>query len=320
MLSRRDIRIKVMQELYAFDQSDNDRLDVGEKQLLQSIENIYQLFIWQLSFLTELVEFAQQRMEENKLKFFPTEDDLKPNKRFVENRLINQIVNNRDFIKLRTHFKINFSEQKEMIRKFYNLIRQSPDFKKYMETGKDTYENDKAFITTLIKKHLVDFESLQYFFEDKDIHWVDDYDTVLILLERFAKSYKESYDEFYKFPTLLKINIDGQQEDKLFAKQLFRKCIAGEEKYDDIIVKNVTNWEFDRIAKMDIILIRMALCEFMHFPTIPVKVTINEYIDISKIFSSPKSKIFINGMLDKLAQIFKEEGLLKKSGRGLIEN
>lgn len=320
MLTRRDIRIKVMQALYAFIQSENNRLDLGERKLLESIDRIHQLFVWQLSFLQEVNDFALRRIDENSQKMLPTHEDLHPNKRFTENRIIGALRNNRSFATLSNKARINWSLQEEMIRKFYNELRVSEPYIKYMEQETNTFEDDREILLFMVRDMMVNFELLQYHYEELDINWVDDYDTVLILLERTLKNWKPSFDEYTPLPPLIKSNIDGEEDDLLFASQLFKKVLMHYPKYDQIIEEKISNWEFDRVAKVDVILLRMAVCEFLEFPSIPVKVTINEYIDISKIFSSPKSKQFINGMLDKLAIYFKEEGKLIKTGRGLIDH
>jgi transcription antitermination protein NusB len=320
MLTRRDIRIKVMQALYAFIQSENNRMDQGEKKLLESIDRIYTLYIWQISFLLEIADFANRRIEENRLKMLPTEEDLNPNTRFVDNRLFKGLAENRDFKALSERYKTNWSLQEEMIRKFYNELRESQAYAEYMNKEENSFEDDREILLYITRNMLVNFELLQYFYEESDINWVDDYDTVLILLERTIKGWREKQTPETHLPSLIKPVIDGEDDDLLFAKQLYRKVLLHYEKYDRIIEEKISNWEFDRVARVDIILLRMAVCEFLEFPSIPVKVTINEYIDISKIFSSPKSKLFINGMLDKLALHFRNEGTLVKTGRGLIDH
>lgn len=320
MLTRRDIRIKVMQALYAFYLSENNRPDLGEKQLADSLDKIYQLYIRQLSFLDEVVKFAEKRIDENRQKHLPTPEDLNPNTRFIENRLANSLRANLDFQKFSDKFKINWTLHEEMIRKFYNELRNTDEFRQYMEKASVSFEDERELMLFMVRNMMVSFEILQYHYEEMNIHWVDDYDTVLQMLERTLKGWKEKQDPTTHLPTLYKHVLEGEDDDYRFAIDLFRKVLLHSGKYDTIIEQKISNWEFDRVAKVDVLLLRMAVCEFLEFPSIPVKVTINEYIDISKIFSSPKSKLFINGMLDKLALHFREEGTLKKSGRGLIDN
>jgi len=309
-----------MQALYAYIQSDSNRLDTGEKKLLESIDRIYHLYVWQLSFILEIFDFAQRRIDENKQKMLPTHEDLHPNLRFVQNSIALKIAENNHYQGLLEKNKVNWSLQEEVIRKFYNELMHTDAYQKYMAAEPSNTEADRQILLFIICEMLVNFELLQSFYEEFDIHWVDDYDTVLVLLERTIKNWKISSDQFVKLPPLIKEAHSEEQDDIHFARQLYKKVLFNSEKYDKIIEEKISNWEFDRVARVDIILLRMAVCEFLEFPTIPVKVTINEYIDISKIFSSPKSKLFINGMLDKLALHFKENGLMQKSGRGLLEN
>lgn len=321
MLSRRHLRIKVLQALYAFIQSDNERLDLGEKELLKSINKLYEIYIYQISFLIEIAEFAQKRMNENKEKFFPTPDDLDPNTRFVNNKLIRQITDNRDFRKHFDAYKINWADQEEMIRKIYKEILDGDDYKAYMASSNNSYNEDREILIKIVKKQISRSEILQYYYEEKDIHWSDDFHTANLLVIKTLKSFKESWDEYHKLPSLLKEDeFDDKNEDREFVKYLFRKTVIRGDEYSQLIDEKVKNWEMDRIAVMDILIIKMALVELLEFPSIPIKVSLNEYIELAKMYSTPKSKIFVNGVLDKLIFDLKEKKLIKKTGRGLLES
>lgn len=321
MLSRRHLRIKVLQALYAFFQSMNEKIDAGEKSLFKSINQIYEIYIYQLSFLVEIGEFAVKRLEENKKKFFPTEEDLDPNTRFVNNKVLHQLSENHDFKKYLDVYKINWSEQEEMIRKLYVEIRDGEDYKHYMEAPDDSYGNDRDILVRILKKQMLRSESLHYFFEEKNIHWSDDFYTANLLAMKTIKHFKESFNSDYKLPLLFKDNeFDSTNEDMEFVKQLFRKTIVKSETYEKLIEGKVKNWEMERIAVMDVLLLKMALAELLEFPSIPIKVTLNEYIELAKMFSTPKSKVFVNGILDKIIAELKENGQIKKTGRGLLEN
>jgi len=321
MLSRRILRIKVLQALYAFLQSDNDRIDLGEKELFRSLNKLYEIYIYQFSLLEELVAFANKRLEENKKKFFPSEEDLNPNTRFINNRFIAQLSENLDYRRYTDAYKINWSEEAEMIRKIYVEVRESDDYKDYMQSDKNNYEADKEILIKILKKICVKSEILHFYFEEKSIYWSEDFFTANLLAARTIKTYNESWDKFHKLPTLFKVNDnDDPEEDKVFVKQLFRKSIVNNDKYLDLIENKVKNWEIDRIAMMDTLIIKMALAELLEFPSIPVKVTLNEYIELAKLYSTPKSKIFVNGVLDKLIMDLKNDKILVKTGRGLLEN
>lgn len=321
MLSRRHLRIKVLQVLYAFVQSSNDRLDMGEKELLKSLDKLYEIYIYQLSLLIEIVEFAQKRIEENKQKYIPAEEDLNPNTRFINNQFISQLSGNKDFLKNIEKYKISWKNSEEIIRKIYKNIRESNDYKDYMNTKTTNYESDKEIFIKIIKKQISRSEILQFFYEEKNIYWSDDFYTANLLAIKTIKSYRESWDEYKKLPALLKNGeSDKNNEDKEFVKDLFRKTILKSDEYDKLIEDKVMNWEMDRIAVMDILLIKMALAELLEFPSIPIKVTLNEYIELAKMYSTPKSKIFVNGILDKLILDLKSQKKIKKTGRGLLES
>jgi N utilization substance protein B len=319
MLSRRHLRIKVLQAVYAFIQNGNSDLADGEKQLLLSIEKIGEIIIHQLSFLIEMRDFAATRIEENKKKFFPTEEDLAPNMKFVDNMVLRQLEDNREFRRRHDKLKINWSEEQGMVRKGYLALRDSAFYQKYMRLTEKNYDLDREVLVKLIKKILLEYELLEYYFESKSVYWAfDAYHTANILLMKMLKMLDGSEDENWALPPIIDSN--GHGEDREFMIKLFHKTILNSDKYASMIDDKARNWELDRIALMDTILIKMALAELCEFPTIPVKVTLNEYIDISKYYSSAKSKVFINGILDKLIVDLKEKKMIKKAGRGLLES
>jgi N utilization substance protein B len=320
MLSRRFLRIKVLQALYAYLQDGPDSLNAGEKQLLVSLDKLYELYIHQFSFILEVVEFASRRIEEGKLKYLPTPEDLNPNTRFINNRFIAQLNNNRDLKKKIDSYRINWADETEMIRKCYNLIRELPDYVSYMGKKETEYSDDKQIIEDVFLKLIAEMELLRSYFEEKNLYWSDDFDISLIMIMKTIKGFRESMDEFTPLPDLLKDQHDkGGSDDLKFVKELYRKVIIRDKELNPVIAAHADNWEYDRIALMDTILIKMALTELMDFPFIPVKVTMNEYIELSKSFSTPKSKVFVNGILDKIVAEFRDKGKIKKTGRGLLE-
>ncbi|HSG68243.1 MAG TPA: transcription antitermination factor NusB [Bacteroidales bacterium] len=318
MLSRRHLRIKVLQALYAFIQSDNDNLAKGEKQLLISIEKIRDLIVYQLSFLIEIRDYTSNLLVERKKKYFPTEEDLNPNFRFVQNKALIQLEDNRAYRKLHDKLKINWADEQNMVRKAYLELRDKSFFNKYMDKRENTYDDDRELLIKIVKKFLGDYELLEYYYESKSIFWAfDSFHTANLMLMKFLKSIEEKDDEYAPFPEMLDSSDAG--EDKAFMIELFRKTIRTGNQYEPMIDEKARNWELDRIALMDTLLIKMALVELVEFPSIPVKVTLNEYIDISKYYSSEKSKVFINGILDKLIVDLREKNMIRKTGRGLME-
>ena len=317
MLSRRHLRIKVLQSLYAFMQSHNDRLDYGEKELLRSLDKLYEIYIYQLSLLVEIVDYAKKRIEENSRKFYPTKEDLNPNTRFVDNRFIRQLTVNKSYNAYVDKYKVSWVDEEEMIRKLYIELRSSKFYKEYMEGPDTSYDIDKDFVIKIIKKIISESDSLHFYYEEKSIYWADDFYTANYLVIKTIKGFNEKQNELTPLPTLFKNNSD---EDKQFLVNLFRKVILRSDEYFKMIEGKVKNWESDRLAVMDILLLKMALAELLEFPSIPVKVTLNEYIELSKMFSTPKSKVFINGILDKMISELKRNNEIKKTGRGLLEN
>lgn len=317
MLSRRHLRIKVVQALYAFFQSKNDRLDLGEKQLILSINKLYELYIHQLSFLVAINEFAVKRIEEAKKKHIPTEEDLNPNTKFINNRIFKQLASNKDFLKKEEIYKISWVDEREMLRKFFVEFKESHEYINYMNSDEDSYEEDKKLIIKLVKKRLSSFTNLESYYEDKNIYWVDDFHTANFLIIKTIQLFTEDQDEFKLLPAIYKSSKEDNN-DKDFIISLFRKTILKSEEYKKMIEEKAKNWEIDRIAIMDVLLLKMALAELFEFPSIPVKVTMNEYIELAKYFSTSKSSVFINGILDKLIESLKSENKIKKTGRGLM--
>ncbi len=317
MLSRRHLRIKVVQALYAFFQSKNDRLDLGEKQLILSINKLYELYIHQLSFLVAINEFAVKRIEKAKKKHIPTEEDLNPNTKFINNRIFKQLASNKDFLKKEKIYKISWVDEIDMLRKFFLKFIESYEYINYMNSDEDSYEEDKKLIIKLVKKHISSFTNLESYYEDKSIYWVDDFHTANFLIIKTIQLFTEDQDEFKLLPAIYKSSKEDN-EDKDFIISLFRKTILKSEEYKKMIEEKSQNWEIERIAIMDVLLLKMALAELFEFPSIPVKVTMNEYIELAKYFSTSKSSVFINGILDKLIESLKSENKIKKTGRGLM--
>jgi N utilization substance protein B len=319
MLSRRHLRIKVLQAIYAYFQDESADLAKSEKLLFQSIDKLYELVILQLSFIIEMRDFAHNLSEDKKKKYFPTEEDLNPNMRFVENRFLKKIENNREYLRMHKQLRINWADEQGMVRKAYLGMQEKSFYKTYMSRADSSFANDRDFIARLVRKVLTEYELLEQFFEDKSVFWAfDSYYTASMLLVKLAKMIHETDDEYRPLPALL--SAGAGKEDREFMVRLWRKTIMGNDTFEKMIDEKASNWEIDRIALMDVILIKMALAELVEFPTIPVKVTLNEYIDISKYYSSEKSKVFINGILDKLIADMKASKMIVKTGRGLLES
>lgn len=309
-----------MQALYAHFQTEDTSLINSEKKLVVNIDGIYDLYIYLLSSLLEVTDVARNIMEEARQKFLPTEEEKNPNTRFVDNLLLAQFDNNRDLRKNINRLKINWSDNKEIFRKVFLTFRDTEDYKLYLNSPAVSYKDEKEIVVKLFTENLLASDPFVSLFEEKNIFWADDLDTAIMMVLKTIKKWNKSIDENESLPPLL-ITPDEEGDDliKDFVLKLFRITIINSDEYASIIAKYAANWEFERIAVLDTILFKMALTEFMEFPSIPVKVTINEYIEISKEYSTPKSRQFINGLLDKMAADLKLQGRIKKMGRGLIE-
>ncbi len=319
MISRRVLRIKVMQALYSFFQNDNERVDLAEKKLLKNIYAIYDLYIYQLSLLIEVVEFARETIEIQRNKYIPTEAESNPNTRFVDNSIILAIENNPDFNNKRDNLKINWADQKDMIRRIFLRIKDDETYLAYMAAPENNPDEDQKVLEHIIDTYIVENEELQAYYEDLNVYWADDFDISCFMLIKTLKYIKTSGETIAFLPKLFGNNSDGDEREELaFIRDLFCKTIIHQDEFDDLIEAKVDNWEIDRIAMLDSLILKMALTEFIDFPTIPTKVSINEYIEISKFYSTPKSKVFINGILDKLLFDLTAKKKIQKKGRGLI--
>jgi N utilization substance protein B len=314
MLNRRHLRIKVLQILYAFFQSEEESILKAEKELLSAVERMYDMYLFMIMTLPELKRAGQNRMEEHKKKMRPTEEDLNPNLKFVNNKLIEAIENSYELTKLSEIRKVNWlgAESQEIFRKLYLTILESEVYFEHMNNDSEGLEEDMAFALQLFKAEIANSDLIQYFFDEKSIYWADDLDLCCSMAMKTMKSWKEG-KSFDVLP-LYKENDD----EKEFIVNLLRNTLQMNEANEVLIAEIAQNWEIDRIAKMDILLLKMGLTELQTCSSIPTKVTLNEYIEISKFYSTPKSNLFINGVLDKaITQLTKDKKIVK-IGRGLL--
>lgn len=314
MLNRRLLRVKVMQSLYAHFQSEGADIRKGEKALMLSIEREYELYLLYLILPIELANVAEIQMEEARNKVLPTEADKNPNRRFVESHMIGALKQNTTLQKEVEERKLSWSADYDTLKKLWKKIRQSELYLNYLEEEEGN-AFDRKFLEQMFKKFVLDNEDLYSLFQERSIYWdFDDNDFAITMAIRYFSKIK-SMDKYKALPTMYK----DEEDDLSFVKNLFRRCIQNDAENSKLIDQKTKNWEVDRIALIDVLMMKMAITEFLHFPSIPVKVTLNEYIEMAKLFSSPKSKSFINGVLDKLLTDFRNENTLKKMGRGLME-
>ncbi len=313
MLNRRYLRIKILQSLYAFYQEGDNEVKKHENDLFQSIDKIYQLYILLLLSLPELNRIALDRLEKKKNKILPSKEDLEPNKKWVTNSYVKKIIDSKELYHISEKLKINWSgvENHELLIKVFKEVKNSETFFEFMHNESEGFEEDKSFVVALFKNEIANSTFLHHFFEEKNIHWMDDLDHACSMVLKTIKAINEA-DEF----TLLPLYKE-EKEEKAFISTLFRQTINNDAEAEIMIDKLTKNWELERIAKLDIILLKMGIAELMEFKEIPTKVTLNEIIEIAKYYSTPKSSNFINGILDKAIEELKTSKLLSKSGRGL---
>ena len=309
MLNRRHLRIKVLQVLYAYFQSEGTDYKNVEKELLNTTERIYDLYLYLLLSFDELKDIEEQKIADNKTKSRDT------NERFIENKVLSLLTSSTTLREASEDNKVNWigDEHREMFKKVMQQIRESELYFNYMQSDTNSFEEDKNFMVSIFKTEIANSELIYNFFEEKSIHWLDDIDLACSAALKTIKQAKE--DTPIEIMDLFK-----DPEDEIpFIKTLLRKTIANDKENVQLIDELTKNWELDRIAKMDIILMKMAITELQEFNNIPKKVTLNEYIEISKFYSTPKSSSFINGILDKAIDRLEKENKIQKIGRGLID-
>ena len=313
MISRRIIRIKVMQSLYAFHSSPDQTINLAEKELFFSINKSYDLYHLLLQLLVEIQDFAFNRIEQNKLKNLPTKEDLSPNLKFFKNEILVKLSENialKDYLEKN---KLSWNDHPELIKKLFTELSESDTYINYMSTEENSIEEDRKLIEFFLTDILPCSDDLYQILEEQSIYWNDDIEFVVGMIIKTIKKFKISTPDFKSLMPLFK-----DEDDKDFAKQLFRKATLKTEEHREIIKKHLRNWDLDRVAFIDVLIMEMALCEFLYFPSIPTKVSLNEYIDLARFYSTSKSQTFINGILDKILKSLKDEGKISKVGRGLI--
>ncbi len=314
MLTRRHIRVKVMQSLYALEQTQSDNLDKEEKFLLFSIEQMYDLFLINLQLLIEIRKHATDFLEKSQKKYLATSEEKNPNQKFINNEVLLLLEKNVELKEAMDRKKMNcWDLDDEYVKILWKEIKESELYSDYMNTKMSSFKEDKDFVLDIFKEIIAPNEKLYEYIEDKKLTWLDDLPLVNTGIVKMLRKVKQSNDEYMSLPKLYK-DID----DKKFAKDIFRKTALNGVEFAKEIEGRTPNWDKDRIAELDKAVIKMAICEFQKFPSIPVKVTINEYLEIAKEYSTPKSSIFINGILDKISKEYQESGKLNKVGRGLM--
>ena len=312
MINRRHIRVKVMQSVYAILQSHNDDIIREEKFLKHSILKMFDLYVLNLQLIVEVQKLAAKKMALSKKKILATTLDLKPNTKFIDNKVIAAIaqsVSIEGYIELNS--LNNWEENNEYVKIIFEELLKSDLYKNYLASEENSFKLDKAFIVGFFKEIIAPNEKLAEYYEDTLISWVDDIPFVNTWLVKTIR--KQKANGLFGLGSLYK-----DKDDEDFVSDLFRKTVLKQAEYEKDIAEKTPNWETDRIAEIDMILIKMSITEFINFPSIPTRVTINEYIEISKDYSTAKSSYFINGVLDKISKEFVANKKIVKIGRGLL--
>lgn len=313
MLNRRHIRVKVMQSIYAMHQGGSDEIEKEEKFLYASIDNIYNLYLTVLSALVEIQNLEKDFIEKSKKKHLATKEELHPNLKFVNNPVLDILSESNSLSIAIEERKINnWKLNDDYIILLLNAIKSSEIYKNYMASQENSFEHHRDFIADLFAEVIAPNEKLYEYLEDHKLTWIDDIPMVNTTILKQLRNLRSAEDTF-KVVRLYK-----DEDDKEFVKQIFRKTLLNESILEKEYVDKTPNWDKDRIAEIDTIILKMAICEFTKFPSIPYKVTINEYLELAKEYSTPKSSIFINGILDNLVKQYQEENKPYKSGRGLL--
>jgi len=307
MINRVLIRLKIIQIIYAYYQNDSKNLDAAEKELLFSLSKAYDLYNYLLLLMVGVTEYALKRIENGKIKKLATDEDLNPNMRFVENKFIQQLQSNKMLLEYAHRQKRTWNDHEEFLKSLYEKIQATDIYKEYMAKGSTTYLEDRDFWRKLYKALICANEDLDRLMEEMSLYWNDDKEIVdsfvLKTINRFDETEGADQELLPEFK---------DEDDRSFAIRLFRRSILNCDEYRKLINENTRNWDLNRVAFMDVIIMQVALAEIMSFSNIPISVSLNEYVDIAKYYSTPKSGAFVNGTLDGIVKSLRLEGKITK--------
>lgn len=307
MINRILLRIKLVQLFFAYEKNNAKSVDVAEKELFHSIEQTYSLYHLLLLLVPEITFLAQKKLDAAKNKLRPTNEDLNPNTRFIDNAFTAQLVSNEAFNEYTAENKISWVNYPTTVKNLFEALQNSDFYAEYMAMPSTSYEADRDLWRKFFKKCIINNEELIATLEDMSIYWNDDLEIVASFVQKTIKRFEEENGSKQPLLPMFK-----DEEDKEFAKKLYRMAILHGDEYRKLIDEHTRNWEVDRIAFMDVVIMQLAIAELLNFQTIPVNVTLNEYIEISKVYSTERSGTFINGVLDNVVnQLTKDKKLIK---------
>ena len=308
MINRILIRIKVLQIVYAYYQKGANDLKVAENELLLSLRRSYDLYFYFLMLIVDVTRMYERMIEKRRNRYQPTDEDRNPDMRLFNNRLANQIAENEDLQKYCKEHGISWTDEADFVKKILEMIMASDIYAGYIINKEDNYETDKEFWRLVFKRLICNNEFVEDFLEEKSIYWNEDIDIIESFVIKTIKRFNEEKGSRQELMPMF-----NSADDYDYVVKLFRQTLLNGDKYRERIDKHMKNWESERVANMDMVIMQIALAEILNFPTIPVNVTLNEYIDAAKYYSTPKSGTFINGVLDSIVEELKAEKLIMKN-------
>ena len=308
MINRVLIRLKIVQIVYAYYQNGGKNLDTAEKELFFSLSKAYDLYNYLLLLMVEVTKQANKRLNAAKNKLVPTKEELFPNTKFVENRFIAQLEVNKQLLEFSNNQKKTWENEADFVKTLCDKILESDIYKEYMASETSSYEEDRELWRKLYKNIIFNNIALDQVLEDQSLYWNDDKEIVDTFVLKTIKRFDEKNGAKQELLPEFK-----DEEDQDFARRLFRRTILNADYYRHLISENTKNWDLDRVAFMDVVIMQIALAEILSFPNIPVSVSLNEYVEIAKLYSTPKSGGFINGTLDGIVNSLKKENKLTKN-------
>ena len=308
MINRVLIRLKIVQIVYAYYQNGGKNLDTAEKELFFSLSKAYDLYNYLLLLMVEVTKQANKRLNAAKNKLVPTKEELFPNTKFVENRFIAQLEVNKQLLEFSNNQKKTWENEADFVKTLCDKILESDIYKEYMASETSSYEEDRELWRKLYKNIIFNNIELDQVLEDQSLYWNDDKEIVDTFVLKTIKRFDEKNGAKQELLPEFK-----DEEDQDFARRLFRRTILNADYYRHLISENTKNWDLDRVAFMDVVIMQIALAEILSFPNIPVSVSLNEYVEIAKLYSTPKSGGFINGTLDGIVNSLKKENKLTQN-------
>lgn len=312
MLGRRNLRIKVMQVLYGWEMDHSVPYKTLESELKRQIQRTVNLYVTQVQYLIEVCNYSMVDKAKRLAKFIKTEEDINASTAIASNQIVKYLSQHQRINELAKAEGIRNYVQQDIVKNLFNELQVKQKYKEYNALTEHGLQSDRDVLIYIVKKIMLESENLAQHLEEHFVNYQDDNNLLLHVLTKYIEGFDGNKDVFTQ-------GLELWEEEKQFALDLLAKTIDHNDELTENIKPNLKNWDMDRVAILDLIILKMAVCELKHFPTVPVKVSINEYIDISKMYSTPKSKDFVNGVLDKVRIQLQDADAIKKYGRGLME-